>query len=64
MEVPSAHGCIEVPATGHEAFRNLLVNDTNGGYAPSWQHYTTSGHCSVNATFSGLNTDITWAPVT
>jgi hypothetical protein len=64
MEVPFASGCIEVPGTGHEAFRNLAVNDTNGGYSPSFQRYTTSGHCSVNATFSGLNTDITWAPVT
>jgi hypothetical protein len=64
MEVPRASGCVETPPTGHEAFRNLTVNDSNGSYTPAFTPYTsTTPQCSVSAAgSSGLNTDITWAP--
>jgi hypothetical protein len=63
MEVPRASGCVETPPTGHEAFRNLTVNDSNGSYTPTFEHYTVDSQCSVSAAASsGINTDITWTP--
>jgi hypothetical protein len=66
MEVPWAYGCVETPPTGHEAFRNLKVNDAtgSGSYTPTFQDYkNVDPQCSVSAgDSSGVNTDITWAP--
>jgi hypothetical protein len=63
MEVPRANGCVETPPTGQESFWNLSVNDTNGSYTPTFQHYTVNPQCSVtSAHSSGINTDITWTP--
>jgi hypothetical protein len=62
MEVPWAHGCVETPPNGHEAFRNLVVHDLNGTVTPSFAKLKNpSPQCSVSpAASSGINTDITW----
>jgi hypothetical protein len=62
MEVPRGSGCVEMPQGGHEAFRDLLVNQAvgNGAYTPVFQAYTVNPQCSVHASASGTSTDITW----
>jgi hypothetical protein len=64
MEVPWGSGCVETPPTGHEAFRNLVVNDSSGSSTPPIQPFkNVAPQCSVTAApSSGINTDITWAP--
>ena len=62
MEVPRGSGCVGTPASGHIAFRNLTVHDTTGTVYPPLKGYVINSQCSVKATASGTNTDITWAP--
>ena len=63
MEVPWASGCIETPASGHAAFRDLFVQDINGNIAsPSFGVSTPFPECSIRETAAPNGADIYWAP--
>lgn len=60
LEVHNAAGCDKLPSDGHEAFRNLIVADSNGVATPSLTPYTVNSECSDHATASSTSTDLFW----
>ena len=63
MEVPRASGCIETPASGHAAFRNLAAVDIFGNaVTPSFGVGYIGPECSVHETASATAADILWTP--
>jgi hypothetical protein len=62
MEVPTAHGCVETPANGHAAFRDLVVTGDNGKITPDFGTSIPDSQCSVSITQSPTGADILWKP--
>jgi hypothetical protein len=62
MEVPSANGCVETPASGHAAFRDLVVTGNTGTLAPAFGTSIPDSQCSVSITQSSTGADILWKP--
>jgi hypothetical protein len=62
MEVPTASGCVETPANGHAAFRQLAVTGNNGTITPDFGTSTPDPQCSVSITASPTGGDILWKP--
>jgi hypothetical protein len=63
MEVPRAHGCVETPASGHAAFRNMQVQEINGKVpAPKFGISYPNRKCGVTAKASATGADIRWKP--
>ena len=63
MEVPWASGCVETPASGHAAFRDLDIENINGGFpSPSFATSTPFPECSIRETAAPTGSDIYWAP--
>jgi hypothetical protein len=62
MEVPRATGCVQTPASGHEAFRNLSVSTHDGIVSPSFTNQIPNSQCSVHVQSSSTATDILWSP--
>src|SRR5581483_6418097 len=59
MEVPHGKGCVEMPANGHAAFRQLLVEThAQGIVTPSFSTFTPNRQCSVSVTASPTGGDI------
>jgi hypothetical protein len=63
MTVPKASGCVETPANGHAAFRNLSVTDSTGATpAPAFTARVLNPQCSISITGSPTGGDILWKP--
>jgi hypothetical protein len=63
MEVPTFNGCVETPANGHAAFRQLVVKGSNGAtITPDFGTSTPDPQCSVSITASPTGGDILWKP--
>jgi hypothetical protein len=63
MEVPRASGCVETPANGHAAFRDLQVEYNNGEVpSPSFGLSTPDPQCSVSTRATSDSADILWSP--
>jgi hypothetical protein len=63
MEVPRASGCVETPANGHAAFRDLQVEYNNGEVpSPSFGLSTPDPQCSVSIRATSDSADILWSP--
>ncbi|HEV3379729.1 MAG TPA: hypothetical protein VG142_01885 [Trebonia sp.] len=60
MEVPTADGCVETPANGHAAFRDLSVVGTSGDITPSFGTSIPDSQCSVSITAAPTGADILW----
>ncbi len=63
MEVPKANGCVETPASGHAAFRNIQVVEINSKVpAPEFGISYPNKECGVTARSSATGADIRWKP--
>jgi hypothetical protein len=62
MEVPSADGCVETPANGHAAFRDLVMAGNTGTITPDFGVSIPDSQCSVSMTQSATGADILWKP--
>jgi hypothetical protein len=62
MEVPRANGCVETPASGHAAFRDLVLKGNTGTITPSFGTTITDSQCSISMTQSATAADILWKP--
>lgn len=63
MEVPTANGCVETPANGHAAFRDLAASDINSTtVTPQFGISTPDPQCSVSVRASATGADILWTP--
>jgi len=62
MEIPRASGCVETPASGHAAFRDLTVTGDNGKITPDFGTSTPDPQCNVSMTQSATAADILWKP--
>lgn len=62
MEVPRADGCVETPADGHAAFRDLTVVGNDGTYSPDFGTSIPDPQCSVKITQEATKADINWTP--
>lgn len=62
MEVPRATGCVETPANGHAAFRDLVVDGDNGTITPDFGTSIPDSQCSVSITQESNGADILWKP--
>jgi hypothetical protein len=60
MEVPGNNACVEMPAGGHAAFRNLVMAGNTGTVTPAWGNNTPDPHCSVSITTTSNSADILW----
>jgi hypothetical protein len=62
MEVPSADGCVETPANGHAAFRDLVLVGNAGTITPDFGTSTPDPQCSVSIRQASNGADILWTP--
>jgi hypothetical protein len=62
MEVPRADGCVETPASGHAAFRDLVMTGNTGTITPDFGTSVVDSQCSVSMTQSASGADILWKP--
>jgi hypothetical protein len=63
MEVPRASGCVETPANGHAAFRDLPVENIDYGFpTPDFGVSIPDSQCSVSETAFASGADILWSP--
>ena len=63
MEVPSAHGCVETPASGHAAFRDLRVTEINSTIpTPNFNTSYVNPQCSITERVATNGADIFWKP--
>jgi hypothetical protein len=63
MEVQRSSGCVETPANGHAAFRNLIVEDGQGVLlTPSFGVAYPDPQCSISEKYSSTGADILWKP--
>jgi hypothetical protein len=62
LEVPRASGCVETPANGHAAFRDLVVDGDNGTITPDFGTSIPDSQCSVSITQEPNGGDILWKP--
>jgi hypothetical protein len=60
MEVPRAQGCIETPASGHAAFRNLTVKGNTGTITPTFGVSFPDPQCSITMNQTSSASDILW----
>ena len=60
MEVPRADGCVETPASGHAAFRDLVLTGENGPIPPAFGTSIVNSQCSISMTQSATGADILW----
>lgn len=62
VEVPSANGCVETPANGHAAFRDLVLVGNAGTITPDFGTSTPDPQCSVSIRQASNGADILWTP--
>jgi len=62
MEVPRAQGCVETPASGHAAFRNLTVKGNTGTITPTFGVSYPNPQCSITMNQTSSASDIIWKP--
>ncbi|MGF7234246.1 MAG: hypothetical protein ACQSGP_04690 [Frankia sp.] len=63
LEIHSVSGCVELPASGHAAFRDLQVGDITGAYpTPVFGNSTPDPQCSMKVTSSATSADFIWSP--
>lgn len=55
--------CAQMPANGHEAFRNLVLTTHDGFVTPNFTiEYPVASNCGVSETASSTGADIFWTP--
>ena len=63
LEVRSASGCLELPASDHIAFRDLKVVDSTGASpSPTFLPSTPDKQCSMKIAYGPTSADFTWTP--